>query len=707
MNSKPLTYNLLRNETENGDLNFASSTSSTNNSITNMVSNIEPTVPRRSSKLKVLKKVRNIARNRRKGKNFRKIKSRMSNIRSRSYQRRNKQSWKLRKGNKRRKKESNKKVVKIEKGASSHIEADDEHEELENLIDNSLPPMKYPFGGYHLVPYARIYPLYRPGFVIYPRNQNFYQDPYDSQYYVDYEDTQRKDVIPKPQVAPLTVRGSKKDTFYQQQSEKRMAYSPIVSAVRNLDRSEANLFDSLFSTNHESNRITGDVGSELSNLVGSPGELEVYTPTDTPGEVYFEKDQKSDSSTHATTSRPTESEVDPSDIVDNEEKLLAIVEKVIKKQKKEKADAKLSKSASTVSQIKDAGSFDIGDTSKVFNTESGNNLFNTESGDKLPNTESGDKSLDADSKLHDFLSKQPKYVKKRKGSKSLKTKPRIVSHSDERAKTKAKSQRTPSFALSKTGQHVIVEDINPERGRLLVQSLNQLGGKKGQRKEKLFSKNSAKPKQQRLTSERASAKSMNSRVRENQQAPHMIKEITDEDRKGGLPEGRSSESYESHGGFETLPLSIHESYSSRYNINGRDIPVLSEVNPGEWPTSKMRSQRLSAGVKKDESKPEDKTDSEQKKASNEKENAKEPEASKDKPQSDQKTPSDEKESANEPGTSEKSSSSTEEQQKGAKDGAEQTNGTPSTDAGAEKEKENELQKASESNEKADESKNGK
>ena len=624
-NRKLFRYNLINNETADGELNKTIVNAKNSKSMKKVDLGSKPKALWKSDKSKVFKYATKFIRHRRKKKKPWKTKMKNKYEISKSGKRRNGRTSKSRKMVKRKYGEELK-SAKYEKAGSDSIESERQNEDMDSLSDDGTPPMRFSNGGYHLVPYARIYPMYRRNLMVYPsmqRNRFYDEDPYyNDRYFFDY-DTQRKDVIPKPRVAPLTERGAKKDTFYKEQSDKRMAYSPIVSAVQNLDRSEANLFDSLLSTSHETNRFTDDIGSEYSNFIGSPSELEAYSPTDTPGGVYFEKDQKGDGehAPHLTTNRPTESELDPSDIVDNEEKLLAIVQKVIEKQKKkEKAESKPSKEKTGVSQMKNSGSFDIGDTSKVFNTES------------------GDKESDVDSKLHDFLSKQPKYVKKIKAPKKgrsshgnsqnrhlMVTSKKVPQDKGERAKIKVKSRKNnPGFALSKTGQHVIVENMTPE-DNLLMTSLTQLEGSVGKQIDNSHRKYGARAKGQRLKNEKASIKSLSSKIKESQETPHVIEEIMDQDRKGGLPEGKKNglfETHERHNGFETTPLSIHESYASRYKINGRDIPVVSELSPSEW-FSEEKSQQVATGMKKDENKPENSTKSGKETASSDKEDTKE------------------------------------------------------------------------------------
>ena len=625
-NRKLFRYNVISNETGDGELNRTFVNARNSRSMTKVDLGIKPKVLRKSGKRKLLRHATNFIRNQRKKKKLLKTKKKNNYEMGKNGKRRIRGTLKLRKKRRRRKYGKDFKASKYKKATSESIESESQNEDFNSLSDDSTSPMRFSNGGYHLVPYGGIYPMYRTGLMVYPgmqRNRLYDEDPYyNDRYFFDY-DTQRKDVIPKPRVTPLTVRGAKKDTFYKEQSDKRMAYSPIVSAVQNLDKSEANLFDSLLTTSHETNRLTDDIENEYSNFVGSPSELEAYSPTDTPGGVYFVKDQKgvSENVPHLTTNRPTESELDPSDIVDNEEKLLAIVQKVIEKQKKkEKAKSKSSKPKTRVSQVKNSGSVDIGDTSKVFNTES------------------GDKKLDVDSKLHDFLSKQPKYVKKikapKKGANShgnaqnhhvMVTSKNFAPDKGERAKTKVKNRKNnPGFTLSKTGQHVIVENMTPE-DNLAITSLTQLEGSGGEKIDNSHGKYGARAKGQRLKNEKASTKSLSSRIKESPETPQVIEEIMDQDRKGGLPERKQNgllETHERNSGFETPPLSIHEAYASRYKINGRDIPVVSEVNPSEW-FSEEKSQKATTGMKKDESKPENNTKSEKEATTSDKEDTKE------------------------------------------------------------------------------------
>ena len=559
--------------------------------------------------------------------------------------------------------------AKYDKSVYSGLNSADNYEEFDFLSENSLP-LRLPTGGYHLVPYARMYPMYRTNMIVYPRNRFFEQDPYYNYRYYLEGDAQRKDVIPKPHVVPLIVRGTKKDAFYKDPNHKRMTYSPIVSAVQNLDRSEANLFDSLLSAGHETNRVPDYLGNELSNFVGTPDDLEVYAPSDTPGEVYFEKEQKDNNAfgSHLATSgtsKPTEAELDPADIVDNEERLLAIVEKVIEKQKKENAKSKSLKLQHKTGQVKGKGdSLDIGDTSKVFNTGS------------------GEKELNAESKLQDFLSKQPKYMKKVKSSKQANVSNRKVK-ANEHYMVKAKGHKqNPGFMLSKTGQHVIVEHMAPNKDKLLVKSLAELGGGRGQGIGTTHG--SSYSEVQRIENKMAAAKSL-SKVEKNEYSPHIIKEVTNEDRKGGLSEESNSDFAKSNGrssGFEKLPLSIHEAYTSRYKINGKDIPVVSEVNPSEWFSNEKKSNPVITGIKKDEDKTEDK------------------------PQPEKEAESNEKEATKEPTSTEENSSSEEPKGEKPKETVAETNGTASTESTSAQGNATDSQKPAAIDEKADANKTG-
>ena len=607
---KPFRNNFVNTQTENRKWNR---TNDSGEHVKMLDFAMKPrSYPKRHGR-RVLGKTRKTTKTRRNRKKLIKLTSKIRHDVSKSSRQRNARTPKSKKfvafkNNRNRKHEGS---VKHEKNFYSGIKSADSDEGLDISSEDSLP-LRLPSGGYHLVPYARVYPMYRTSMFVYPsmqRNRLFEPDPYyNYRYYLD-GDAQRKDVIPKPQVVPLIVRGTKKDAFFKDPNHKRMAYSPIVSAVQNLDRSEANLFDSLLSASHETNRVPDDLGNELSNFVGTPDDLEVYAPSDTPGEVYFEKEQKENHAigSRLATSKPTEAELDPADIVDNEERLLAIVEKVIEKQKKEKTKLKSSNLQHTTSQMKGKGdSLDIGDTSKVFNTGS------------------GEKEVNVESKLQDFLSKQPKYMKKAKSSKQANVSHRKVKANEhDRVKTKGQKQN-PSFLSSKTGQHVIVEHTVPRKDKLLVKSLAELGGGRAQRIYTTHDNNYSEV--QRIENRKAAAKSLN-KIRNNEYSPHMIKEIANEDRKGGLPEGKNSDFVESSGrnsGFETLPLSIHEAYASRYKINGKDIPVVSEVNPSDWFSSKDDSNKAITGIKKDEDKTEDKPQTEKEPESNDKEAAKEP-----------------------------------------------------------------------------------
>ena len=670
---KPFKLNDISNKAEirNSSRTMLHTTLASDRFLDNLEKNRGSKTPQRRM---LSKTVKNRPRNKLYRRNHKKYKKLRNKYRLKSSRNSGKQSVKIGKVNLRTQNKGSKHKLKHasrKHDSSTNLKWMDA--ESNYLSQGNLPRVRSPLRGYHLVPYARIYPIYRPSLMDYPRmhrDRIYYREPnYGDSYYGDYE-TERKDVIPKPEIASLAVRGAKKDILYSEKN-KRTAYSPIVSAVQNLDRSEANLFDSLLSTSHETNRLTEDIGSELSNFVASPGELEVYSPTDTPGELYFEKDRQDENyySPQVTTNRPTES--DASDITDNEAKLLAIVEKVIAKQKKKKKkeESKPLKSEAKASDIKDSGSFDIGDTSEVFNTES------------------GEKEDEGSSKLNDFLSKQPKFEKKLKSSKQgAKSQKNPIGKSTkgyaskldgnhgskvfqnvqgqrEKATTKVTGKKPKAgFLLSKSGQHVIVENVDPKNDKLLMESLTQLGDKARQRVRNSSGKKTAKAKKERPKNGKASAKSFASRIDEKHRFPHVIKEVTGESRQGGLPERENNdfnEAIDKHNGFETMPLSIHESHTSRYKIDGGDIPVVSEVSLDDMFLNKGKSQQALTGMKKDDSQPEEKPQSEKEK-------------------------SDDKEATTESASKEKASSAEEEQKEETKGPAKETEGpTEETKSSAE------------------------
>ena len=494
-------------------------------------------------------------------------------------------------------------------------------------------PTRIPFRNYHLIriplfsfasPYNERFPEYiRNG-----RSRMYYGDvAYDPENdYDDYYAQERKDVIPKPEFATVAVRGAKKDTFVPEKGFKQTAYSPIVSAVQNLDQSEANLFDSLLSTGHETTRLNDNIGSELASFAGSPSDLEVYTPTDTPGELYFEKDASVGNPTddtqyftHKTTSKPSAGRTTSNSLGDNEEKLLSIVEKVIEKQqKKNKA-----KSSTESEKVKPQSTVMIGDTSEVFNTgHSDHETAEKENKDKL----------------QDFLSRQPKFDKKMKSSKTTKHasktpgKVAITKHKAKMQTAKGKGSKVisemkkqklqKSFPFEKlkppdTGHYVIVENVSPANDKLLMESMKQADQEEDRANVKT-STNKAKLDETELQIDtQGSRKTITSGFSKNGvgNMPHMIKEIINEKEPQRVEDnqiaGFSRES-ERHAGYEVLPSSATDSKAGRwFTINEEGAKVVSERNPNDWAvggdSSELAAHKAMSGDKRDEDAKENKT----------------------------------------------------------------------------------------------------
>ena len=523
-----------------------------------------------------------------------------------------------------------KKIIhKFEKQSQKGLVRQEHSDEQENKIITQRHTI--PLHGYHLVraPIAGIYapyPLRVFSAPRYLRDRIYYARPYYDRanyarpYYDDdydrYYDDRRRDVIPKPILAPGLVRGAKKESFFKEKSHKRTAYAPIVSAVQNLDQSEANLFDSLLSTSHETNALTEDVGSELSNFAGSPSDLEVYTPTDTPGELYFEKDKNEGNSrdfsqefTEAPTTKSTDPEADASDIMDNEEKLLTMVEKVIDKQKRKK-DAeklKLKTGGSQTDDSKAQNTFAIGDTSEVFGQPGVSKVFHTshphiatiaKSQFRSKNLTPQDKN-----KLQDFLSKQPKFEKKLKAMKA-KNKPRVQDNRNLKStkklsakghgsevrvqsawqSTKGKNQ-SDKFKIDKSGQRVIVESLNPKNDNLLLESLKAANVNENEKQIHAVKskKINSLPKKHDETENHGAAVATESDG--DNHWPHVIKETANENGDESTivePKENAFVNNERHNGFETIPLSNSQSGASKYTINENPMQIGLQQNPYDW-----------------------------------------------------------------------------------------------------------------------------
>eukprot|EP00794_Sanderia_malayensis_P018253 gene18253-20073_t len=176
----------------------------------------------------------------------------------------------------------------------------------------------------------------------------------------DEADDERRDFIPQPRKA--------ENEFIGHQGQKRSAYAPIVSAVQSMDQSETALFNSILGNHHDASDVAQDVNNEISSYAASPSNFEFYNNPTYSQDMYFEKDNVADgprefTSTRTTTRKPTDDQVDPSEIVDNEEKLLSLVEKVIAKQKKQKHQAA---SHPPTSKRKPQTTMTIGDANEVF-----------------------------------------------------------------------------------------------------------------------------------------------------------------------------------------------------------------------------------------------------------------------------------------------------------------------------------------------------
>ena len=141
-----------------------------------------------------------------------------------------------------------------------------------------------------------------------------------------YPEGRRKDVIPTPAEMRNVhdIPGNKKSDMYFSNlpvGDDPDGYGNIFNAVQNLDKSEANLFDSLMAHDTNDEVVKQDLNSEFISLAGMPGDIDIFS--DKQGRVYEDENRK----------EQEEGRIDPSEIVANEERLLGMVQKVMKKQK--------------------------------------------------------------------------------------------------------------------------------------------------------------------------------------------------------------------------------------------------------------------------------------------------------------------------------------------------------------------------------------
>ena len=433
------------------------------------------------------------------------------------------------------------------------------------------------------------------------RDRTFYGKPfYDN--YDNYYEEERKDVIPKPSRLVAT-ENAKRVGYTTEKGDKRSPYAPVVSAVQNLDRSETELFHSLFSPEHDTKDVSLDLNNELSNFAKVPSNLEVYTPSDTPGEMYFDKDQNADDTSTVmqnlyqaaeTTQRPTDDTYATSEIVDNEERLLSMVKKVIEKQKNQKGEGK-----NTRPKLENA--VRMGDTSEVFNTgTSGTKMatgtYHSLSG--LVSKQTTSKEKTPSGKFQGNIDYPvDKLATKRKAHNSVNN----LHHKKDASNYKqpssiANSKPAATFKINSVGQRIIVENAkNDDSIENLIEALESPRRKNASVSSRASQKHSPVLIENEV---KDASKEIGRRLPLSKNVPglrkdKLIKEPTVGDYETRLTNGKSAREYESK------TSSRKEDNALRHSVNDNSSPFVANENAFNWYDKQVAFKSLS-GDKKDD-----------------------------------------------------------------------------------------------------------